>query len=132
MENMRYKEAFLLMDQTNAGVISVNDVHLLIRALGFTPTQADLDGIDRDLLNGGDVDYLWFVDVISRMSCTQYTYEQVKNAFYAFDKNRYGSQFLALLGTFYLTIDRCRSDQCRKFQGDDDRHGRAAVGCGNE
>ena len=102
---MRYKEAFLLMNQANAGVIGVDDVHLLIRALGFTPTQADLAGIDRDLLNDGQVDYLWFVDALSKMSCTQYSYEQIKNAFYALDKNRYGSQLHALLETTYESVD---------------------------
>jgi Ca2+-binding EF-hand superfamily protein len=35
IDKIRLKEAFLLMDEENAGVITINDVHFLIRALGF-------------------------------------------------------------------------------------------------
>ena len=90
IDKIRYKEAFLLMDEKNIGVITVNDVHFLIRALGFTPTEADLKKIDIELINSENVDYLWFIDIMSKISCAKYPYEQIQDAFLSFDKNRYG------------------------------------------
>jgi len=90
IDKIRYKEAFLLMDEKNSGVITINDLHFLIRALGFTPTENDLKKIDMEFINNKNIDYLWFIDIISTISCTNYSYEEIENAFFAFDKNRYG------------------------------------------
>ena len=87
---IRFKEAFLLMDENNTGVITVNDIHFLIRALGFTPTENDLKKIDLAFYNNQNIDYLWFCDLMSTISCTKYSYEQIQNAFLTFDKNHYG------------------------------------------
>ena len=78
------------MDENNSGVITVNDIHLLIRALGYTPTENDLEKIDIEFINNKHVDYLWFIDIMTKISCTKYSYEQIENAFINFDKNRYG------------------------------------------
>jgi Ca2+-binding EF-hand superfamily protein len=92
IDKIRYKEAFLLMDENNSGVITINDVHFLIRALGFTPTENYLKKIDMEFLKNKTIDYLWFLDIISNISCTKYSYEQIENAFFAFDKNHYGKK----------------------------------------
>jgi calmodulin len=92
IDKIRYKEAFLLMDENNNGVITVDDIHFLIRALGFTPTENDLKKIDIEFINNKNIDYLWFIDIMSTISCTNYSYEQIENAFFAFDKNHYGKK----------------------------------------
>ncbi len=93
IDRIRYKEAFLLMDENNSGVITINDVHFLIRALGFTPTENDLKKIDMEFIdNKFHIDYLWFIEIMSTISCTKYSYEQIENAFFAFDKNHYGKK----------------------------------------
>lgn len=91
MEHIRYKEAFLLLDQNRSGVIQPSDVHFLIRALGFTPTEADLKRIDAEFLQGKQIDYLSFIDLMSKISCRKFSSEQIKDAFLTFDKNRYGN-----------------------------------------
>jgi Ca2+-binding EF-hand superfamily protein len=92
IDKIRLKEAFLLMDEDNSGVITINDVHFLIRALGFTPTENDLKKIDMEFSINRNIDYLWFIDIMSTISCTKYSYEQIENAFLAFDQNRYGKK----------------------------------------
>lgn len=91
-EKIRYKEAFLLMDENNSGVITIDNLHFLIRALGFTATENDLKKLDLDFNQNKMIDYLWFIDIISTISCTKYTYQQIENAFFTFDKNRYGTK----------------------------------------
>lgn len=92
IEKIRYKEAFLLMDEKNSGVITIDDLHFLIRALGFTPTEDDLKKLDIDFNQNQNpnIDYLWFIEIMATISCTKYSYEQIENAFFSFDKNRYG------------------------------------------
>ncbi|CAF1055645.1 unnamed protein product [Rotaria sordida] len=98
MDKVRYKEAFLLMDEKNSGVITIDDIHFLIRALGFTPTKNDLENIDREFNDNKNIDYLWFIDIMSTISCRKYSYEQIEKAFFSFDKNRYVNDiFLGLI-----------------------------------
>lgn len=90
-DTARFKEAFHLMDENKLGFITVDDIHFLIRALGFTPTEKDLEKIDREFLHNKNIDYLWFIDIMSRISYTKYSYEQIEEAFFSFDNSRYGS-----------------------------------------
>ena len=90
MDNTRYREAFLVLDEENTGVITVENVHFLIRALGYTPTEQDLAKLDQEFAWNKRIDYFWFTEILSKLSCTKYTYEQIENAFFTFDKNRYG------------------------------------------
>ena len=123
MEMVRYREAFVLMDETKCGMITPRDVHFLIRALGFTPTEADLARIDAEWIDQRQVDYLWFVELMSKISCTKYTYEQIEHAFVAFDRHRYGTNRVLLDASF--DRDRLpRSDQSGGVQDDDDDDGR--------
>lgn len=96
VDKIRLQEAFSLMDEANSGVITIEDFHFLLRVLKFTPTEADLKRIDAEIGVDRKIDYLWFVDLISKMSCTSYSYEQIQNAFFAFDPNHYGRIFVYL------------------------------------
>lgn len=92
MDNIRYKEAFLLFDQNKSGSIEVKDLPFVLRALGLTPTEADLKRIDEQLIDGQQIDYLQFVQIVSNVSLPKYSAEQIRNAFVAFDPNRYGEK----------------------------------------
>ncbi|CAF0730742.1 unnamed protein product [Rotaria sp. Silwood1] len=104
IDKVRYKEAFLIMDEKNSGVITTDDVHFLIRALGFTPTENDLQTIDTTFNDNKNIDYLWFIDIMSTISCTKYSYEQIEKAFFSFDKNRYGLINLETFKTAMMTM----------------------------
>jgi calmodulin len=106
IDKIRLKEAFSLMSEDNSGLITIDDLHFIIRAFGFTPTEDDLKKIDMEFNINQNIDYLWFIDIMSRISCTKYTYEQIENAFFAFDKNRYGKKFffLTLLGDIFAGL----------------------------
>ena len=120
MEKIRYKEAFVLMDETKCGMITADDVHFLIRALGFTPTEADLERIDAEWIDQRPVDYLWFVELMSKISCTTYSYEQIEQAFTNFDAERYGRTVRLFLSTLSIP----RFDQSGRIQESNDDDGR--------
>ncbi|CAF1962063.1 unnamed protein product [Rotaria magnacalcarata] len=106
----RFKEAFLIIDENNTGAITVSDVHFLIRALGFTPTENDFAKIDLEFIHNRNIDYLWFIELVSTMSCTKYSYEQIQEAFYSFDKNRYGLINVETFKTAMTTMGEPLSD----------------------
>lgn len=120
MEKIRYKEAFVLMDETKCGLITADDVHFLIRALGFTPTEADLERIDAEWIDQRQVNYLWFVELMSKISCTTYSYEQIEEAFTNFDAQRYGRTVKSIRPTVSIP----RFDQSGRIQESDDDDGR--------
>ncbi|UJR25302.1 hypothetical protein I4U23_006653 [Adineta vaga] len=111
MDNIRYKEAFLFLDEENSGVINVDDVHFLIRALGHTPTEHDLERLDDEFLHNKTIDYFWFTDIMSKLSCTKYSYEQIENAFVTFDKNRYGLISVETFKTAMMSLGEPLSEQ---------------------
>ena len=101
-ENIRYREAFLLLDQNKSGSIEAKDLHFFIRALGLTATEADLKRIDEQLIDKQQIDYLQFIEIISNISLPKYSYEQIKNAFVMFDKNCYGEKKILTRKLFVL------------------------------
>ncbi|CAF1460311.1 unnamed protein product [Adineta ricciae] len=104
MDNIRYREAFLVLDEDNTGAITVDDVHFLIRALGYTPTEQDLAKLDQEFAWNKQIDYFWFTEILSKLSCTKYTYGQIENAFFTFDKNRYGLINIEAFKTAMMTL----------------------------
>jgi Ca2+-binding EF-hand superfamily protein len=96
MDQTRYKEAFVLMNDSKSGLITVDDAHFLIRALGSTPTKDDLEKISANFISSQHIDYLGFVDMMSNLSCTTYSYEQIERAFLTFDKYRHGRTSMPL------------------------------------
>ena len=106
IDKIHLQEAFSLMDEANSGVITIDDFHFLLRALKFTPTENDLKRIDAEIGVDRKIDYLWFVDLISKISCTNYSYEQIQKAFFAFDPNRYGRKlvYFASIGSIFIGL----------------------------
>ncbi|CAF0729462.1 unnamed protein product [Didymodactylos carnosus] len=103
-DEIRYKEAFLLLDEDSDGKISVDDVKFLIRALGFTATEVDLDRIVTDLIDDHQVDYLWFLEIMSKVSCTKYTTGEIQKAFLTFDVNHHGLINMEMFKNAMLTL----------------------------
>lgn len=90
-DDIRYREAFFLLDENQSGLIPTTNLPFLIRALGFTPTEDDLKQIQNEIGPDKLMDYSFFVGIISTFACTKYSYEDIETAFFAFDQNHYGS-----------------------------------------
>ncbi|GIL63678.1 hypothetical protein Vafri_17700 [Volvox africanus] len=85
---VEYKEAFNLFDSDGDGYITTKELGTVLRALGKSPTEAEIDAIVREVdpENRGVVDYKEF-EKIMRKDIREYNNEQdLKAAWKVFDK----------------------------------------------
>ncbi|GFR41970.1 hypothetical protein Agub_g2770 [Astrephomene gubernaculifera] len=83
-----YKEAFTLFDSDGDGFITTKELGTVLRALGKSPTEAEIKAIVKDIDpdNRGVVDYKEFEKIMSR-DIREYDNEQdLKAAWKVFDK----------------------------------------------
>lgn len=83
------KEAFVIFDRDNDNKINMQELATVMRSIGFSPTQADLQAIQQEygnrLLDIGEVQ-----NVISRRAPPPETEDSVRDAFRIFDKDGTG------------------------------------------
>lgn len=83
------KEAFVIFDRDNDNKINMQELATVMRSIGFSPTQADLQAIQQEygnrLLDIGEVQ-----NVISRRAPPPETENSVRDAFRIFDKDGTG------------------------------------------
>ncbi|PNW84589.1 hypothetical protein CHLRE_03g150300v5 [Chlamydomonas reinhardtii] len=88
-----YKEAFTLFDSDGDGFITTKELGTVLRALGKSPTEAEIKAIVKDIDpdNRGVVDYKEFEKIMTR-DIREYDNEQdLKAAWKVFDKAGAGS-----------------------------------------
>ena len=100
-ELAEFREIFDLVDKDKGGSISRDELGELMDTLGIRASKEEIDlminEIDED--NNGEIDFEEFVAVMSRKVNANYTSEEVKSAFKAFEMD--GS-------SGYVTIDSLR------------------------
>uniref|UniRef100_A0A4X2KIZ1 EF-hand domain-containing protein n=2 Tax=Vombatus ursinus TaxID=29139 RepID=A0A4X2KIZ1_VOMUR len=87
-----FKEAFSLFDKDGDGYITTKEVGTIMRALGQTPTEAELQEImnEVDASGNGTIDFSEFLNVMARKMKDTDSNEDIQDAFRVFDKNRDG------------------------------------------
>ena len=100
-ELAEFREIFDLVDKDKGGSISRDELGELMDTLGIRASKEEIDlminEIDED--NNGEIDFEEFVAVMSRKVNANYTSDEVKSAFKAFEMD--GS-------SGYVTIDSLR------------------------
>ena len=83
------KEAFVIFDRDNDNKINMQELATVMRSIGFSPTQADLQAIQQEcgnrLLDINEVQ-----SIISRRAPPPETDDSVREAFRIFDKDGTG------------------------------------------
>ncbi|XP_053380399.1 uncharacterized protein LOC123564203, partial [Mercenaria mercenaria] len=99
-EIAEFKEAFHLFDKDGSGTISTKELGIVMRSLGETKSDAELEKIiaQVDVDGNGEIDFDEYLEMMaSRMSYTG-SADQIREAFKVFDKENKG----------YLTVDELR------------------------
>lgn len=91
-ELIEYKEAFSLFDKEGNGIISVNSLGSVLRALGICPTQAEIRDMisEVDPKNTGGVNFQTFLKVAIRKKRKAENSEEIIEAFRVFDREGKG------------------------------------------
>ncbi len=86
------REIFNVFDNNGSGSISTKEVGNLYRALGFTPTEVELNQIifELDTDKSGAVEFNEFLEMFSKYDIKPFTEKQLIEAFRLFDKDRNG------------------------------------------
>lgn len=93
MEIALYKEAFQIFDKHSEGYISSNELGTIMSSLGFNISDEDLNEItniyDNDQ-NNNMIDFISFLEIISKKKENIYKEEDLIDAFRIFDKEGNG------------------------------------------
>jgi len=91
-ELAEYTEVFTFYDQDGGGSISTNELGTALRALGYTPTDAEvvkmIDDVDEN--GDGDLDFHEFLNLMLIMKQND-PLEELINAFKVFDRDGSGT-----------------------------------------
>jgi len=87
-EEEKWKEAFNLFDRDNDGKINANEVGTVMRALGQSPTEAEVKEIQKEL--PASVDFPTFQSVMKKHKKDVDAEKELEEAFKVFDKDGKG------------------------------------------
>ncbi|KAK3578506.1 hypothetical protein CHS0354_007758 [Potamilus streckersoni] len=87
-----YREAFNLFDKDGSGHITTEELGVVMRNLGQSPTQEELEQMVREVdKNGnGTVEFSEFVAMMGRMMSSEDKEENLLDAFKSFDRDGNG------------------------------------------
>jgi len=86
------RETFALFDREGTGTITLEDMGILVRALGQTPSEAELQNMKReaDPSGSGKVDCDTLIEVYSRYYKDPITEQEILGAFQELDEHNKG------------------------------------------
>ncbi|ODV89357.1 hypothetical protein CANCADRAFT_3985 [Tortispora caseinolytica NRRL Y-17796] len=87
-----FKEAFALFDKDGDGHITTAELGVVMRSLGQTPTEADLQDmineVDQD--HNGTIDFPEFLTMMARKMKDSDSEDEIREAFKVFDRDNDG------------------------------------------
>lgn len=87
-----FKEAFALFDRDGDALLTASELGVVMRALGLTPTEADLKeivtSVDKD--GNGKVDFNEFLNLVTSKGLGEMDDAEVRDAFRIFDREDNG------------------------------------------
>ena len=91
-QELEFREAFNLIDIDRNGSIDVEELEMLLRALGLNPTKEEVSLMisEMDLNNNGRVDYNEFLMLMEQKMQQQDTEEELIESFKILDKDGIG------------------------------------------
>ena len=87
-----FRQAFDIMDRNGDGVITVDDLAAVMRAIGQSPTAAELQDMIREVdADGNDtIDFTEFLALMSRQMRQSDIEDELREAFRVFDRDSDG------------------------------------------
>lgn len=114
-----YKAAFDLFDPKQTGLVKCTEVAWLVRTLGRTPSNQEIDDIldelDPDAV--GVIKFEQFLEVIDRPQLYGFCEEEIREAFRTFDKDDVGYIVTAEMGEHLGTLaEKFDEDEVKEFK----------------
>eukprot|EP01129_Flabellula_baltica_P015038 TRINITY_DN7412_c0_g1_i1.p2 TRINITY_DN7412_c0_g1~~TRINITY_DN7412_c0_g1_i1.p2 ORF type:complete len:149 (-),score=38.92 TRINITY_DN7412_c0_g1_i1:51-497(-) len=92
-QRAKFQSAFNLFDENKDGTIDVEQIGVIFRALGQTPTEGDIARIIREVQeeSNGLIDFETFFAYLQQQMAKAYTEKDIKKAFEVLDFNGDGT-----------------------------------------
>ena len=111
-QEKRLDEAFFLIDQDNDKAISINEVGLLLRALGIFISESDIEKMKSKLGNEGElVSYDEFKKIYKKRLKTNLSGNDLIDAFKYFDEGENGKINLEQIKHGLMTLGESLSEE---------------------
>lgn len=101
-----FRQAFDIIDQNKDGIITVDDLASIMRAIGQSPTHNELQDMIREVDADGNenIDFTEFLALMSRQMRQSEVEEELKEAFRVFDRDNDGYITAHELKNFLLSL----------------------------
>lgn len=107
------KETFSLFDKNGTGTISLDEMAIIIRALGQTPTEAEIENMKReaDPTRTDRVDYPEFLSIFAKYQKEAISETEILSAFEELDERKKGVISLKRLRHLMATCGENLTDE---------------------
>ncbi|ALC42285.1 CG11165 [Drosophila busckii] len=128
-EEDEFKAAFDILDVEGDGSITVKEIGVVMRALGKSPTDAELQAIinEVDLDGNGSIEFGEFLQVMILRMCQEPDDDELREAFRVYDKENTGYIGIDQLRFVLMALgQKLTEDELEDIirDGDEDRDGR--------
>jgi Ca2+-binding EF-hand superfamily protein len=126
----RFREHFNLFDKDGNGKITVKELGIALRSIGYTPSEKELNAIidDFDANGSGTIEFEEFVDVALKKLSVPLTEHELKESFSLFDKNQDGRITAEELKILLTTMGEWLTDEeAQEFIEDADINGNGTL-----
>jgi calmodulin len=110
-----YKLAFAHFDKDNDGMISIEELKLIVEELGHSAADTDWQGMmnEMDADNDGNVDFAEFLAMMARRLMLSDNEEEILEAFKVFDKDNNGELSAQELKAVLTTLgEKLTPEEC--------------------
>lgn len=120
-----FRQAFDIMDRNQDGVITVDDLNAVMRAIGQSPTHAELQDMIREVDADGNenIDFTEFLALMSRQMRQSDIEDELREAFRVFDHDGDGFITAQELRSLLISLGLESSPEIiRRMIGEADRN----------
>lgn len=110
---LEFKEAFLMVDKTDTGIIPKSELGKIVRALGYNPSEAEIAKVQVTVDPEGNetIDYETFLSFVEEKAKETHPNDELREALRVFDRDDNGYISAEELRRMMTTSGECLTEE---------------------
>ena len=110
---LEFKEAFLMVDKTDTGIIPKSELGKIVRALGYNPSEAEIAKVQVTVDPEGNetIDYETFLSFVEEKANESLPNDELREALRVFDRDDNGYISADELRRMMMTSGECLTEE---------------------